>query len=295
MRAYDVRIDSSAYTAGLPSLSGIYGFTHAIERNIKELIDDEFFVTGFSYLVHNINYSEGTKRFSQSKRKIKNSNDLAAPMEDLKLAIIDQTIIIEVESKLTASDFYNSDKLNDVFSKLRFMGGHFNIQMPHSNQIKGGCLEVLDATDGGFSDALKACNQNGYIVEDATYLVENASNQLQYTLDLIKQPKLDKSTGKPFSIVRPQGYFVPIHIGYVGLDKPSLKHHTRDNNDKHIYAEPVIGVARCRTIRSAIINLTKSNDLQEDPTDCRFIWQNSALNPEDFETKNLYIVYGVNP
>lgn len=281
MRVYDVNVDSSFHTYGLPSFSGVDGFCHALTRNIHQYLDNTYMHESFSYIINNIEYSLSKKRYAASELTKKNT--IVTSMSDDKLAMLDQTIIIKFTSDKPISTFYEDDAMTPAFETLRFMSGHTDIQPPCEGN-KRYAVQIIDASSDGFVNALNLCKRNSFIIEDANDLLESemaeGESRWDKYLSLISRPTQD-GTEKNQQI-KPEGFYIPIHVGYSLLEDPKKRTLTRCPKTEHSYAEPVLGVARCRTVASAKINPDKG----------KFMWANSALNENSYK-ENLFIVYGV--
>lgn len=281
MRVYDVNIDSSFHTYGLPSLSGVDGFCHALTRNMHQYFDESYMHEAFSYIINNIEYAASKKRYSASE--FGDKGKVTPSMSDDKLALLNQTIIIKFNSDKPISAFYENDALTRTFETLRFMSGHTDIQTPCQGN-KRYAVQIIDAKSDGFLSALKLCKRSSFIIEDANEFLESdlleGQSRWDKYLSLISRPAHDDIGGLKHS--RPEGLYIPVHVGYSLLEVPKKRALTRCPNTEHSFAETVLGVARCRTIASAKINYEKG----------KFMWTNSALHENKYK-ENLFIVYGV--
>lgn len=80
-------------------------------------------------------------------------------------------------------------------------------------------------------------------------------------------------------------FLIPVNIGYHAISERKERKGMRlsDLQVKHIYAEPVLGLARPRKVCSVRINALESQDIK------KYFWSNSKKNLPDFES-NEYIV-----
>ena len=279
IRVYDVNVDASFHTHGLPSLSGVDGFCHALMRNINKHCDESYQHAGFSYVLNSIEYKLSKKRhvaceFSDRGKTI-------ASMTDDKLATIDQTLIVMFYSDKDKTHFYSEDRLNRSLAPLSFLGGHFTANTPNSNEGSEP-VRLFDGTNEGFIQALRTCRRNSFIVEDVEHLLEcesvSGNDRWEKFTTLMTR---DKTPHEP-TRNKPQGHYVAAHAGYALLESPKIRKNTRDPDTFHSYAETVISPVRCRTVSSALIDIKGG----------KYLWSNSALNANDYKD-NLYIVYGV--
>lgn len=272
MRVYDVNVDSSNYTHGLPSLSGVDGFCHAFSRNVQQFLDNTYTHASFAYIISNIEYNKGIKRYVPYE--LADKKKINASMAHEMVAMIDQTLIIRFHSEKSLSEIYNPEKLSVALSHLRFMAGRIDcnaddITMKHFSPDN---LEL----------ALSQCKRNSFIIEDASDLLESNETQGDSRWEKMLTLLSRKKSKAVNNIIRPEGYYIPTHIGYALLEEPTDKVNVRCEDTQHSYAEPVISVARCRTLASARIDLRQ----------VKVFWSNCALNANDLK-EDLYIVYGV--
>ncbi len=80
------------------------------------------------------------------------------------------------------------------------------------------------------------------------------------------------------------GYLFALNIGYCGIGELKKRRGTRIN-EMHTYAEPVLGVARARTIGSVIFALKEGESVNS-------FWVNNSLFSNEDISNNMYIVVG---
>ncbi|WP_229624006.1 type I-F CRISPR-associated protein Csy2 [Vibrio parahaemolyticus] len=80
------------------------------------------------------------------------------------------------------------------------------------------------------------------------------------------------------------GYLFALNIGYCGIGELKKRRGTRIN-EMHTYAEPVLGVARARTIGSVIFALKEGESVNS-------FWVNNSLFSNEDISNNMYVVVG---
>jgi CRISPR type I-F-associated protein Csy2 len=280
MTVYDANVVSNFHITGLPSLTSVDGFSHAIERNLNASYDEELFADGFSYIIEDINYQKGKKKYSIATFEQKKDIGKNSPIFDHRIAKIKQTIIIKIHSKKTLSSFNSmilSDLKNKIFNKLFFSGG--NIFFNHIE-----CFSKID-------EAIKSIkNRSSLLIEDSTFLLDNdelkLENEKKFDMFLRLISKKTKISNNIFPNNNKEVYLgniIPIAIGYYKLTNSEKKLNSRDNKCDHFYAESVMGLARTRSLYSVLKNINDDNYND-------IMWINSKLNEKNNFNNNLYIV-----
>lgn len=80
------------------------------------------------------------------------------------------------------------------------------------------------------------------------------------------------------------GYLFALNIGYCGIGELQKRRGTRIN-ELHTYAEPVLGVARARTIGSVIFAIKEGESVNS-------FWVNNSLLSNEEISNNMYVVVG---
>ncbi|AKO78042.1 MULTISPECIES: type I-F CRISPR-associated protein Csy2 [Vibrio] len=81
------------------------------------------------------------------------------------------------------------------------------------------------------------------------------------------------------------GYLFALNIGYCGIGELKKRRGTRIN-ELHTYAEPVLGVARARTIGSVIFAIREGESVNS-------LWVSSSSFSNEEISSNMYVVFGI--
>jgi CRISPR type I-F-associated protein Csy2 len=289
-QAHDVNLLGNLYTAGLPAMTALGGFTHAIERDINRLIkiNDGNLEYKSVQIFHSIdspegNYSKMSKRLIRYKRDANDKNK-PATLEGQIEGHIDQTIVMKIsgdeESINSISSQCAEGGLNRLIETKRFAGGTIT-------------LNSLNAYDT-FSDALSSVPliYNAYIVEDKTELLTDMAENNESKLDtliklVIDRPIADKNANKQKKLLVTElknmkgkegekaakasldahveqeaekehiGYLVPTANGFFPAEQPNHSRSSRSGYP-HLYAEPTLGLARLRSMNSFLYHYMNS-------------------------------------
>ena len=269
MIVYNANVNGNAHVSGIPSMTSIDGVVHNIERKLRQF-DEDFYVEKWSYIVEKMEYRSGTKRFIPCRTKEKGS--VNAAMDDEKLAHIEQTIIIEVNSSQSISEWKNKRDegiLNHIFAGIVFNGGTTRIRTSNGN--------VRLSFRSSLLETLKSLPPSALLIEDKTHLItilkKEGENNLSAIIRILNT-ELDDY----------QGYLIPVAIGYYAISSLEERKDQRMKGRKHIYAEPVIGMARARTVASSILNI--------DSDDFKPSWYNAKFDENQNISEKYYIIQG---
>ncbi|HDV5593667.1 TPA: hypothetical protein RI785_002385 [Vibrio cholerae] len=80
------------------------------------------------------------------------------------------------------------------------------------------------------------------------------------------------------------GYLFALNIGYCGIGELKKRRGTRIN-ELHTYAEPVLGVARARTVGSVIFAIREGESVNS-------LWVSSSSLSNEEISSNMYVVFG---
>jgi hypothetical protein len=272
MVVYNANVNGNAHTAGIPSMTSIDGFAHNIERKLKA-VDKELFVESWNYIIEKLEYRMGTKKYSLSGFKKIKSGAINSPMEDEKLAHIEQVVILKIHTNLSEAEIKqktDNGELNSIFNNIAFSGGTTRIRRRKSN------FNISFFSD--LKSALRTVNPNAILIEDKTELIKELKMEGENNLATLI--RITNSENDEY-----HGYLIPVAIGYHAISEKIVRLNQRAKDNKHIYAEPVTGVARARTVASSLIHL---HDEDFKPS-----WSNVMLDEDNKNSNNYYIVKGL--
>lgn len=272
MTIYSANINGNSHVSGIPSMTSVDGFVHNLERKIKE-IDGDFYVNSWAYVIEDVEYREGTKRYSGARNNNAEKGTINTPMEDEKLAHINQIVIVKVTSSLSLpefKEFRENGVLDSVLMNMNFGGGTTRFRMPK------GHVGVFFYED--LEKCLKSVMPSSLLIEDRTHIINERKHENESSLDAMIRI-LNVKTDEEYL-----GYLIPVAIGYYQISDLKIRKNTRKSNMKHMYAEPVIGMARARTVASALLNL-ESEDFNP-------MWVNAKLSNEQLISEKYYILKG---
>jgi len=242
-KADGVDLLANAYVVGFPSMTGVAGGMHQIERKIKEIapgLINKF--ECFSLVLDKCELKEGHPRII-NYMKAKRSSGVTPPTTlDKKTGAVSGYLLATIDCKDDVNVTTLIEVADRAIQNVRFCGG-------------------MIFTKGGFSayhelkDALAAMKSTSplFVVEDMSELLTDKKERVDLMLKLLSRPKNIEKTAFIFKDEN-YGYLSPTSIGYVLLEEPNKKACVR-NDFLHAYAEPQIGLVRLRTIGSTLLAL----------------------------------------
>lgn len=98
VKACDVHALANPYMVGVPSLSALFGLTHAFELGIKERLDLDFRITGTAWFLHNYESCNGSITPATTKLQDKqNVSNVSPPgLMDIKLCDLEMDLIFRL-------------------------------------------------------------------------------------------------------------------------------------------------------------------------------------------------------
>lgn len=266
MRVYDANVLSNAHVSGLPAMTALGGFTHMLERAIKNAVTDpdELESVSAMQVIHKVDYVNYTNRDVRYEKieTTKARNGMSATITDRRMAHIFQSVILKIEGSEDVfdeiHDWVSEGSLQALVLRSRFAGGSLTLQKDsvtaHHTE-----LDALAEIPFGY---------DSFAIEDVSYRINENSvdgeDKLDTLLRLISRVRFgveleDEDENKEY-----MGYLVPIAKGFVPVEDQAVDRGAR-NGHLHLYAEPVIGIARLRSLRSLIFHV---NNETEDKVAC---------------------------
>lgn len=293
--ATDINAQAGHYLHGLPAMTGPAGFVHVTERNFREEIDSNDnlaepsgegtggpIITGFMIAIHSLQVLEGHPKFVKYRHNSISKDRIAAPFVKRKAAHLRFNLFMHVDVDQQAERavelYIQSGRFGDFLETLRFCGGQLDLR----KEPGSGVQYLTDAED--FEEAIAALPRESFIIEDASkdlqeQLTQNpGKDPLDLLLSMISFSKKNK-TGKVAKEKSRRPYYIPIAVGYQGLEPAPVSREGTRGGYRHIFAEPVIGLGRARLSGSYLAN---------HKTDKLPVWWNYTSDAG----QNLYIVKG---
>lgn len=283
--ATNINLASNVHVAGFPAMTSVEGFVHALERHLNT-VDPDAVLTDWMFTVRNLTHLPGHRKFVRYRKNERSdlSRTFQSPTVNEQLGSINATVIIKMLTELTADDWQaarNNGQLDNAFGRLRFAGGTTTIYTrPFSEDREGRAIGFYPNVDG----ALNRLSKFDMVVEDKTALIDEARLDGETVLDTLcrlleRHPKSESQTPDDDY----QGYLIPAAIGYQQIGERKVREGVRDGVSEHVYAEPVLGLVRLRTVASMLIQ-GEDNHFED------FYWSNNQLCPDSRFGRDLFFV-----
>lgn len=209
---------SSAYSAGFPSVIGVSGFLHALQRKLLRLTDKPIEFRSFALCTHAFSYQSrgftrehvlenhkvGTKDYASKSPAI-----LPTRQADFKISIVIKTNKVSVDPSMVAASI-----------PLKLTDGAVHLGIRHLSLVK---------SYTNFEDAIDSipCKKGKWIVDGSS---THQFDSLEGFVDIIHSQK----------------QVLPVCAGYQLLEIPNSKESLHDPEYKHAYAEPILSLALTR-------------------------------------------------
>ncbi|MDP5133190.1 MAG: hypothetical protein NWQ54_20105 [Paraglaciecola sp.] len=200
---------SSAYSVGLPSLIGIWGFLHAFERNVQEYCDPSFKMGGFSICLHTFSLHERGLIREQEFKSGKVTSPAILPTRQCDLEL---SLVLKIRSS----------------------------QQLLSHQIVA-CLPN-SFCQGAINPTIKNISQFKYFQSlfDASLATPHQEGRW------LTLPKANETNHDFFNWLKQKSLLIG-NVGYHFLEKPIEKKHVI-NDLPHAFAEPVLAQLETRRL-----------------------------------------------
>jgi CRISPR type I-F-associated protein Csy2 len=237
---------SGFYTLGTPALSGITGFAHALSLKTEPLFG--FQVDGVAVGVRDMLLHPGHEKhvkYLQCRNEGPGGPGALASILDRRLASAELFLVLRIESEDQSFDFRFNDHRQHLWSILmasKIAGGTVTISEPCA-------LSIMKTAN----EALKHIPYFVRFLQDARidlleYQEQEGCPMEQAFFDLTRRKKEQEETTTASN--RPNGFFVPVAVGYHLLEDPTTERTGVRGGYPHAFAEPLIGLARYRTCGS---------------------------------------------
>ncbi|MCP1674102.1 CRISPR type I-F-associated protein Csy2 [Natronocella acetinitrilica] len=291
MQVYGANVIGNGFVAGLPGMSAVYGFAHALEREIRDLLDEQgrntarAEVMSVTLAIEELERDAGHARHVVYTAQAAGAATKGAPIVDERTARIRQTLILEIECNDEGRDALDrlliGGELAALLGNLRYAGGTLTVR-PRRIRI-----------EASLAEALARVPASAFLLEDRSELLAKQQpgdrDRLDTLLRLISRPRRKPAATEgehEQASAADQDYLgllLPLAVGFVLLEHPRHRRGVRGGYP-HAYAEPVIGLARART--AASVRAALSDPERGSPA---ISWM------PDQDTPNSYIIKGGAP
>lgn len=244
--ATGVHVSGGVQVVGLPSLTAIDGFVHAIEREF------DLPVAGWSMGFRHCEEITGHGRMVNYEFRHKDKKEGSPYIRDKRTATVRGFLVLYTDDLSSSQEAL--DALNERVEALRFCGGTL-ILGSHGVQRWNSLADALQMIS--FS-----CRDPHFFMEDKSGLLMQRPKELSpmdWLLDLAAKPSYQDGEAAYAHGLGWQGFLTPVIRGYSLLETPRHRDFLRGDN-LHAYAEPVIGLVRMRSLASVMFHLDDSSD-----------------------------------
>lgn len=226
------------YTAGFPSLTGILGAVHAWQREINKT-----FSNGIKFIATSIYMRELETTLAHVKYTPAREDQRAGSKTSIAATVDARTIHFKLDLVISVDiSNINIDKEIQFLESMDFQ----NIIL--SNFFCGGFIESIGfiKCKENFLDCLKFIPTNAFVIECAQNDLINVKDK--YKIDSLEALLRMCERGSALNRMEEINYYaIPLAIGYASLeDHPQKREGAR--NENHIFAEPILGAGRLRTV-----------------------------------------------
>ena len=288
--AYDVNVKGNMYVSGLPALTSLAGLAGAMEHAIKQSIklEDSIDVSVALFLNQlDVNPGVGADiryQVGEGSDEMKNAslNDRLTASMGGYIFIRIQCVDEDDEDRILS--WSRDPKFKHIMESMRLGGGVISLGSA-SQVVSLSFDECQNKTISKFN------RKNIFIMEDATYLIDECRNHDEDRLDclmrLVSFKKKKNNSDEAKNPVTQEngidqeikeevsgedvkednsdetylGHIVPIAKGFASIESPQERNGVRRSNTLHVYAEPVIGLCRLRSLPSLLKLMASDEDL----------------------------------
>jgi hypothetical protein len=262
MKITSASMFANGYVYGLPSTTGLCLFSHSLQRRLETLAafksgDLQLQILGTSQIIHYFEENAGIPKYTPAHPNQRaGTNETVAATVELKTCNFEQSLVMKLKTTGDTKNWLESERqfLAESISSMMFCGGK-------TQNILEKDIEIHDSVIASFkkmdfrSVALEGVGGRVLDQWDDEF-GKPRDNQGDFAAMLAC---LDSSRAKH----RSGGYLVPIAAGFIGLEKvPQNRRNAR--SDQHVFAEPLVGLAKFSNIASVKKRLgqsfTESND-----------------------------------
>lgn len=246
IEATGVRVSGGVQVVGLPPLTAIDGFVHAIER--------EFGVTvvGWSMAFRQCEQMCGHSQVVNYEFRHKAKKSKTPYIRDSRTATVKGFLVLYTDG---SGDIPSTvEAMNSRIEAFRFCGGTLILG-------KQG-VQPWGALEDAFTMMSFSYREPHFLMEDRTYLLGEKPDSLapmDWLLDLTARPAYISGSQVYAHNLSWQGFLTPVIRGYSLLEPPRVRESLRDDY-RHAYAEPIIGLVRMRSLSSVMLHLDEGSD-----------------------------------
>lgn len=229
----DANLNAGLISEGLPSITALGGFIHALERKTGQNID---FAVGF----RNVGIQDGSKRYIDQSRKNK-SNLSKGVVANTRFTLNEKTGSFDIIMLLKCDDH---SKLKKVISKeyFRIAGGQVSeIKLGHRLQKQVFQYAWMYKQDT-FTDKI-----DHFFNENPTSLVHLKNENGEKTILERKSDMLDCAFNLHQLYENYNSYSLTSN-GYILLEQAKERYNLRTNGYKHAFAEPIFSLIKISTV-----------------------------------------------
>lgn len=257
MKIQNANAMSSPFTIGVPAVTAWMGFAHALERALKEKVDENIEFPSVGFVIHDYKLHAFKQKGSQfyiigqQRKPLKKNGEAASKIEEAKIHI-NASVIIEfpAQSAILRKKMEKAlPKIEAILHGMRLAGGEImDFKSPEICELENPS-SVMRKVGPGYTlverrDILKEEMKNGKDALDGIIEALALHHKLEKT-----EEKPEKEDGKKeiWSVKRKYtGWIVPIAIGFAGVSDLGFAKNQRDPNVPHRFAESVVTLGEFR-------------------------------------------------
>ncbi len=270
VRVQNANAISSPLTWGFPSITAILGFSHALERKLRDIYDINF--VGVGVVCHKFDpqiFGDYVKNFSLMRKPSKKDGNNAALVEEGRVHLTISLIIKAEGSSCALSADEEESFANEIFclaQTLRIAGGSILPSLHKSKKFKPVCSSWPSYTDDQLKKSRKILNsllpgaallnRENLLNEYTANLKEtdNSATTLDALLNLstIKYCSKKEDDGSVnWSMEKKSGWLVPITVGYQAISElysPGTVEHARDSVTPFQFVENIYSIGEWKWV-----------------------------------------------
>jgi CRISPR type I-F-associated protein Csy2 len=227
------------YTTGFPSLTGVLGTMHAWQRKVHEK-----FSKGIKFIATSIYIRELESSHSHAKYTPAHEDQRASSNQTIAATIDARTINFCIDLIIPIDLDINLDK------EINFLESKFFREIILSNFFCGGFIESIGSIkcEENFLNSLKSIPASAFVIECAQRDLINVKEK--YQIDSLEALLRMCERGNSLNRIEEINFYaIPLAVGFASLeDQPQKREGAR--NENHIFAEPILGAGRLRTVGS---------------------------------------------
>lgn len=274
--------NQSAFTMGVPAMTAVGGLSHALERRIKqELNEPALRVSGFNIVYHAAEIHSGIKRsnFQMHSHNVKDNimkkPRTANPEMSVRCSFIFELSIHHDDDELiedlefTMHQWAQTGAFNRLITGFKLAGGNIKPWVDNSGTKKR-YASIWADTQLELAKQMLDLPQGSW-VKDRTDLMQRytqmegcAMRALMKACYVRKETILDNDSGLSFPrYSRAQKEMIaPMQVGFSAIEQPRYRNGAISKDQLHVFAEPIITLIEFESIKRQLYKGIKDKKIK---------------------------------